>query len=92
MATPVKFSREIDAKIYQMARSFYQDSKKQGKERVPELRTMVSGAKEDGTQLSIVVKILPNPINPRLATGWKVVAEDKVWEIPAEELEKSRLL
>ena len=92
MATAIKFSKEIDGKIYQMARNFYQESKRSNKERLPELRTMISGSSDDGTQLSIVVKILPNPINPRLATGWKVVAEDKVWEIPAEELEKSRLL
>jgi hypothetical protein len=38
------------------------------------------------------VKIRPNPINPRLSNGWKVIAENKVWEIPVDELEKSRLL
>lgn len=91
MAT-VHISKEIDASIYKMARAFYQDSKKQNKERVPELRTMISGAMDDGTPTSLIVKILPNPINPRLATGWKIVAEDKVWEIPGDELEKSRLL
>lgn len=92
MADGVKFSKEIDAKIYGMARDYYQSAKKAGRERLPELRTMISGNTDDGTSLSIVVKILPNPINPRLSAGWRIVAEDKVWEIPPDELEKSRLL
>jgi len=92
MAGTYKFSKDIDGQIYKMARAYYQQSKKDGKERVPELRTMISGAGEDGVQVSLIVKILPNPINPRLSAGWKVVAEDKVWEIPPDQLEKSRLL
>ncbi|MCK6480242.1 MAG: hypothetical protein HUU06_08760 [Planctomycetaceae bacterium] len=92
MSSALKFSKEIDAKIYGMARDYFQQGKRSGTERLSELRTMISGSLEDGTPLSIVVKILPNPINPRLSSGWRIVAEDKVWEIPAEELEKSRLL
>jgi len=92
MASAMKFSPEIDKKIYGMARDYYQQGKKSGRERLPELRTMISGPMEDGSERSLVVKIIPNPINPRLSSGWRVVAEDKVWEIPADELEKSRLL
>ena len=92
MAAEYKFSKDIDAKIHGLARAYWQDARKGSKERVPELRTMVSGTKDDGTSLSLMIKILPNPINPRLANGWKVVAEDKVWEIPPDEMEKSRLL
>ncbi len=92
MPADFKFSKDIDARIYGLARAYYQDAKKGNKERVPELRTMVSGVGDDGVQHSLMIKILPNPINPRLANGWKVVAEDKVWEIPPDELEKSRLL
>lgn len=92
MPTETRISKDLDRRIYELARNFYQDGRKRGAESLPELKTMVSGALDDGTPQSLVVKILPNPINPRLATGWKVVAEDKVWEIPVEELEKSRLL
>jgi hypothetical protein len=87
-----KISKEIDKKIYELARNLYQDGKKRNAESLPELKVMVSGNMDDGTATSLLVKILPNPINPRLATGWKVVAENKVWEIPIDELEKSRLL
>lgn len=92
MPPVIRISKDIDSRIYSLARNYYQDGKKQSKERLPELRTMVSGNMEDGSQRSLVVKIIPNPINPRLSSGWKVVAEDKVWEIPPEDLEKSRLL
>ena len=92
MSDGFKFSQEIDGKIYAMAREYYQSAKKSGRERLPELRTMISGSADGGAQLSLIVKIIPNPINPRLSAGWRVVAEDKVWEIPPDELEKSRLL
>jgi hypothetical protein len=92
MSAALKFSKEIDGKINGMAREYYQSAKKAGRERLPELRTMISGATDDGTELSIVVKIIPNPINPRLSSGWRVVAEDKIWEIAPEDLERSRLL
>ena len=85
-------SKDIDAKIHKMARDYYQDAKRRGAESLRELKTMISGNMDDGTPSSLVVKILPNPINPRLAAGWKVVAEATVWEIPPDELEKSRLL
>jgi hypothetical protein len=85
-------SKEIDAKIYAIAREAYQEGKKTGKETIPEIRTMVSGAMDDCTPTSLMVKIVPNPINARLSSGWKVVAESRVWEIPATEIERSRLL
>lgn len=92
MAQEPRISQDIDKRIHELARNFYQDGKKRGAESLPELKTMVSGTMDDGTPTSLVVKIRPNPINPRLSSGWKVIAESKVWEIPAEELEKSRLL
>lgn len=92
MDADAKISKDIDRKIYDLARNFYKDGKKRQAESLPELKTMVSGALDDGTPTSIIVKIRPNPINPRLSAGWKVVAESKVWEIPVEELEKSSLL
>jgi hypothetical protein len=92
MAQEPKISKDIDKKINDLARNLYQDGKKRGAESLPELKTMVSGNADDGTSMSLFVKIRPNPINPRLSAGWKVIAENKVWEIPPEELEKSRLL
>ena len=87
-----KISKDMDEKIFSMARNYYQDGKKRGSDSLPELKTMISGTMDDGTPTSMLVKIRPNPINPRLATGWKVVVEDRVWEIPPTEMEKSRLL
>lgn len=87
-----RISKDIDRKIYEMARAYYQDGKKRNAESLPELKSMISGNMDDGHPTSMLVKILPNPINPRLSNGWKVVAENKVWEIPPDELEKSRLL
>jgi hypothetical protein len=92
MSAVPKISKDLDRRIYELARNFFQDGRKRGAEKLPELKTMVSGELDDGTPTSMVVKIRPNPINPRLSSGWMVVAEDKVWEIPLEELEKSRLL
>ena len=92
MAADIRISKDIDRKIYELARNFYKDGKKRGAESLPELKTMVSGNLDDGTSSSIIVKIMPNPINPRLATGWKVVAGSNVWEIPLDEMEKSALL
>jgi hypothetical protein len=92
MAEPSRISRDVDRKIYDMARSYFADGKRRNADKLPEFRTMISGEMDDGTSRSLMVKILPNPINPRLATGWRVVAEDKVWEIPSDEMEKSRLL
>ena len=92
MAEDAKISSDIDRKIYDLARNFYQDGKKRQAESLPELKTMVSGNLDDGTPTSVIVKIRPNPINPRLATGWKVIVESNVWEIPPTELEKSKLL
>ena len=92
MSAVPKISKDLDKRIYELARNFFQDGRKRGAEKLPELKTMVSGELDDGTPTSMVVKIRPNPINPRLSSGWMVVAEDKVWEIPFEELEKSRLL
>ena len=89
---PANVSKDLDRKIHELARNFYQDGKKRNAESLPELKTMVSGTLDDGTPTSMVVKIRPNPINPRLATGWKVIAQDKHWEIPPDELDKSRLL
>jgi hypothetical protein len=85
-------SKDIDRKIHELARNFYQDGKKRNAETLPELKTMVSGTLDDGTPHSLIVKIRPNPINPRLAAGWKVIAQDKHWEIDPDEMEKSRLL
>ena len=85
-------SKDIDGKIHKMARDYYQDGKRRSAESLPELKVMISGDMDDGTPQSLMVKIRPNPINPRLAAGWKAIAEDKVWEIPPEDLEKSRLL
>jgi hypothetical protein len=92
MAFETKISKDLDRKIHDLARNFYQDGKKRGAENLPELKTMVSGTMDDGTPHSLLVKIRPNPINPRLSSGWKVIAQDKVWDIPSEELERSRLL
>ena len=92
MAADAKISRDIDRKIYELARNFYKDGKKRQAESLPELKTMVSGDLDDGTPSSILVKIRPNPINPRLSTGWMVVAGSNVWEIPVDEMEKSALL
>ena len=92
MSEPIRFSKEIDRKINEIARSYYQDAKRRNADKLPEFRTMISGNMEDGASRSLLIKILPNPINPRLSTGWRVVAEDKVWEIPSDEMEKSRLL
>ncbi len=85
-------SQDIDVKVHKMARDYYQDGKKRSAESLPELKVMISGTMDDGTPSSLVVRIKPNPINPRLASGWKIVAQDKVWEVPPEEMEKSRLL
>jgi hypothetical protein len=87
-----QISNDIDKKIHELARNFFADGKRRNAESLPELKTMVSGVLDDGTPTSVMVKIRPNPINPRLASGWKVVAESKVWEIPAAEMDKSRLL
>ena len=87
-----RISKDIDRKIYDTARSYYQDGKRRSADKLPEMRIMISGAMDDGAERSMMVKILPNPINPRLSTGWRVVAEDKVWEVPPDEMEKSRLL
>ena len=92
MASQPKISKDLDERIFSTARSYYQDGRKRGSDSLPELKTMISGTMDDGTPTSMLVKIRPNPINPRLATGWKVVVEDRVWEIPPGELEKSRLL
>ena len=92
MAEPSRISKELDRKIYDMARSYFADGKRRNADRLPEFRTMISGRMDDGTSRSLMVKILPNPINPRLHSGWRVVAEDKVWEIPTDEMERSRLL
>jgi len=92
MPEPIRISKDIDRKINEMARSYYQDARRRSADKLPEFRTMISGAMDDGASRSLLVKILPNPINPRLSTGWRVVAEDKVWEISSEEMEKSRLL
>jgi len=92
MAAETKISKDIDKKIYELARNFYKDGKKRQAESLPELKTMVSGNLDDGTPTSVIVKIRPNPINPRLSAGWKVVAESNVWEIPVEEMERSSLL
>ena len=92
MPPETKISKDIDRKIYDLARNFYKDGKKRQAESLPELKTMVSGNLDDGTPTSVIVKIRANPINPRLSAGWKVVVESKVWEIPVEEMEKSTLL
>jgi len=92
MADAVKISKDIDAKIYAMARDYYRDVKKGGQDTASEIKAMVSGQLDDGNASSLLVRIMPNPINPRLAAGWKVSADQKVWEIPTSELEKSRLL
>jgi hypothetical protein len=88
----VHISKDMDARIHKLARDYYQDARRRSAESLRELKTMVSGTLDDGTSASMVVKILPNPINPRLAAGWKIVCEDKVWEVPPDEMEKSRLL
>jgi hypothetical protein len=92
MAVETRISKDIDRKIYELARNFYKDGKKRQAESLPELKTMVSGSLDDGTPTSVIVKIMPNPINPRLSAGWKAVVESKVWEIPVDEMEKSALL
>ena len=92
MPQEIRISKDLDRKINDSARSYYQDGKRRGADKLPDFRTMISGTMDDGVEISVMVKIIPNPINPRLATDWKVVCEDKVWEIPPDELEKSRLL
>jgi len=92
MAEETKISKDIDKKIYDLARNLYKDGKKRQAESIPELKTMISGTLDDGSPASVLVKIRANPINPRLAAGWKVTVEGNVWEIPVEEMEKSTLL
>lgn len=87
-----RISKEIDKKIEDLARDYYQELKRSGADQGKEIRTMVSGNLDDGTPHSLFVKIRPNPINPRLNTGWKAVAEDRVWEISTTALERSKLL
>ncbi len=89
----VRISKDLDAKVYHVARDYYHKLKQgQEIESQPEIKVMVSGTMDDGQSSSMVVKIRPNPLNCRMTTGWKIVADGKVWEIPSWELEKSRLL
>jgi hypothetical protein len=92
MAEETRISKDIDRKIYELARNLYKDGKKRQAESIPELKTMISGTLDDGSPASVLVKIRANPINPRLSAGWKVTVEGNVWEIPVEEMEKSSLL
>ncbi len=92
MSADVRISKDIDRRIHSIAREYYAELRKSGADKGGEISQMVSGKLDDGTASSLVVKIRPNPINPRLSHGWKVVAEDRVWEIPPAEMEKSRLL
>ncbi|MHC4820822.1 MAG: hypothetical protein ACYTDX_03760 [Planctomycetota bacterium] len=88
----VYISMDVDMKIHAKAREYWSEHKNDPSDKLDPLQTMISGALDDGTPTSLFVKIQPNPINSRLATGWKVVAEDRVWEIPQAEMERSRLL
>lgn len=88
----VHISLDVDMKIHAKAREYWQEHKNDPTGTLAPLQTMISGTLDDGSPTSLFVKIQPNPINSRLTTGWKVVAEDRIWEIPQTEMERSRLL
>ena len=53
MSEPIRFSKEIDRKINEIARSYYQDAKRRNADKLPEFRTMISGNMEDGASRSL---------------------------------------